>query len=149
TGASTQTSISVTGTQTNPGAIDFSHLSDVSASFSGVYGRTSFNQGSNVLYADLAVRNAGSYPANAPLLVGITHISDPSVRVRGQAGTTPDGIPYYDFTSLVAGGTLQANEVTGSQTIAFSDPNRMQFTYDLVILASLDPEPAFDTIPDI
>ena len=63
------------GTQPQPGAIDFSLFSDVSASFTGDYARTSFNEDTNILYADLRVRNAGQYPADAPLIVGVKNIS--------------------------------------------------------------------------
>src|SRR5262249_52278819 len=113
----------------------------------GEYGRTSFDEGSNVLYADLSVRNTGQYPADAPLLVGVTNLSDPNVRVKDPDGLTPDGIPYYDFSKLVAGRTVHPSEVTGSRTVAFSDPQRIPFTYDLVFLGRLNQAPAITTVP--
>ena len=36
-----------------------------------------------LLFADWAIENAGQYPADAPLFVGVTNLSDPSVQVRG------------------------------------------------------------------
>src|SRR5262249_16312210 len=89
-----------------PGPIDFPTLSDVSASFQADYGRTSFNDASTVLYTDLSVQNSGRYFVNAPLIVAITHVSDPTVRVRGADGVTPDGLPFYDLSKLVSGTTL-------------------------------------------
>ena len=137
-GQTASCTLTLEGIQRPEGQIDFSQFSDVSASFTGEYGRTSFNENSDVLYADMAIRNAGQYAADTPLLVGITNLSDPSVRVRNADGVTPDGIPYYDFTSLVAGSTLEPGAVTSERTIAFYDPSRVQFTYDLVLLGQLN-----------
>jgi RHS repeat-associated protein len=148
-GLTASTTLTLEGVQRAPGEIDFSLFSDVSGSFSAEYGRTSFNEDTNVLYGDLAVRNAGQYLADTPLLVGVTNISDPTIRVRDAAGLTPDGIPYYDFTSLVADGTLAPGEVSGSRSLAFYDPNRVQFTYDLVFLGKLNRAPAITTVPDV
>jgi streptogramin lyase len=128
--------------------LDFSLLSDVSSSFQTLYGQTSFNEDSNVLHARLAVHNAGTYFALAPLLVGIAHLSDPSVQVRGTDGVTPDGIPYYDFSSLVAGGSLAPGQTTGARTLQFFNPHQKPFTYDLVFLAELNQSPVFTSQPN-
>jgi hypothetical protein len=127
--------------------VDLSHLSDVSASFKGGYARTSFSEERKVLYANLSVRNAGSYPADAPLVVGVRHISDPTVKAVGYAGVMPDGTPYYDFTSRMDGKTLAPGGTTEYQDLAFLDPNRAQFTYDLVFLGGLNRPPVFTTEP--
>ncbi len=133
-----------------PGApIDFAALSDVSASVQPVYGRSSFDQQDSVLYADVAARNAGQYFMDAPLIVAIDHISDPSVRVAGADGTTPDGLPYFDLSALVPGGKLGAGETTDSRTVAFDDPNGIPFTYDLVFLAELNRPPQFTSTPKV
>src|SRR5262249_55971937 len=106
-----------------------------------------FNESSDVLYADLRVRNAGQYPANAPLIVGVKNISDPDVRAVGFDGVMPDGTPYYDFTSRMAGTTLVPGGTTDYQSLAFADPGRSQFTYDLVFLGKLNQAPAITSIP--
>lgn len=146
-GQTASTEIIVTGA--GPGEIDFLNFADVSASFQGEYGRTAFNEDTNVLYADLAVRNTGTYAADTPLLVGVTNISDPSVRVREPDGLTLAGMPYYDFTHLVAAGTLAPSQQTDLRTIAFHNPNRIQFTYDLVFFGHLNQAPVITTIPQI
>ena len=81
-GQTSATTLTLTGALSAMSGVDFSVLSDVSASLQGEYGRTAFNEKSSVLYADMAIRNAGQYAADTPLLVGITNLSDPSVRVR-------------------------------------------------------------------
>src|SRR5262249_17190406 len=121
----------------------------VSGSFTAEYGRTSFHEGTTVLYADFGVRNTGQYLVNAPLLVAIDHLSDPTVRVRGADGVTPDGLPYFDLTKLLAGRTLHPGDATGAQTLAFYDPNQVSFTYDLVFLSELNRAPAFTMAPDV
>ena len=63
--------------------------------------------------------------------MAISNISDPNVRVVSPAGTTPEGVPYVDFTSLVLGGLLGPGGTTAQLSLGFSDPDRSQFTYDL------------------
>ena len=92
---------------------------------------------------------SGQYAADMPLLVGITNLSDPSIRVRDADGVSPDGIPYYDFSSLVAEAALDPGALTGFRSIAFHDPQRMPFTYDLVFLSRLNRAPAITTVPDV
>jgi RHS repeat-associated protein len=128
-------------------AIDFTALADVSASFPPEYGETSFDQTSRTLYADVAVRNAGTYDVGTPLVVAVSHLSDPSVRVVNADGTTPDGLPYLDFSGGVSGGLLAPGAVTGTRRLSFYNPNRVPFTYDLVVLGALNQAPAFTTAP--
>lgn len=127
----------------------FDLVSDVSASLVGEYARTSLNPQTNVLYADLAIRNNGQYPADAPLIVGVTNLSDPTVRVRGFDGQTPDGIPYFDFSNLIDDGTLAPSESTATRAISFFNPNQTLFTYDLVFLGKLNEAPRITSVPDI
>jgi hypothetical protein len=129
--------------------IDFAHLADVSASIQPVYGRTSLDQKNGVLYADLAARNAGTYFIDASLIVAIDHLSDPNVRVRGADGTTPDGLPHFDLSSLVPGGKLAAGGSTGARTLSFYDPGGVPFTYHLVFLAQLNRPPQFTSTPNL
>ncbi len=141
------TTITLQGVQPAAGEIDFSQLSDISASFAADYSRTSFNERTDVLYADVAIRNLGQYPADVPLLVGVTNLSDPDVRVLDAAATTLDGIPYYDFTGLVTGGTLNPNSSTGNLSLAFANPDRVQFRYDLVFFGLLNRAPSVTSVP--
>ncbi len=126
-----------------PRTIDFSLLSDVSPTFVGQYGRTAFQEASHTLFADLSVKDIGAYLVNTPLIVAIGHISNPTVIVAGADGTTPDGMPYYDFTDFVTGTTMQPGSTTRARTISFIDPNRSAFTYDLVVLGQLNHTPRF------
>src|SRR5262249_49726101 len=97
-GQSASATLTLTGVAPSAGPIGFSRFSDVSVSFNAGYGRTSFNQDTGVLYGDALVRNTGKYPADAPLIVGVKNISDPTVRAVEFDGVLPDGTPYYDYT---------------------------------------------------
>jgi YD repeat-containing protein len=143
------TTLTLVGMQPVADKPEFANLSDVSGSIAGRYGRTSFNADLKVLYADLALENTGAYTVDGPLLVGITNLSDPTVRVRGYDGFTREGIPYFDFSTQVNGSTLGPDEVTSSQTLAFYNPSRVQFTYDLIFLGRLNEAPSITTVPKI
>lgn len=150
-GQSATTSLTFEGRTalTQQGQIDFSQFSDVTASFAGEYARTSLAVEDNLLFADLAIRNGGQFPADKPLLVGIANISNPTVRVHGPDGLTPDGLPYFDFSALVTGDTLEPGQATEARTISFFNPNSVQFTYDLVFFGRLNQAPAITSVPDV
>uniref|UniRef100_UPI0039C6F2A7 Ig-like domain-containing protein n=1 Tax=Nostoc sp. CCY 9925 TaxID=3103865 RepID=UPI0039C6F2A7 len=141
-GFGTQPSANIT---TSP---NFNNLTDVSQSFSADYHRTSFNADTRLLYADIAIHNIGSYSVDAPMIVAVNHISDPTVVVRNPDGFTPEGIPYYNFSNLVAGGKLDPNESTKQRSLVFYNPQGMQFSYDLVVLAQLNQAPVIQTQPN-
>ncbi|MEZ6032636.1 MAG: DUF4114 domain-containing protein [Planctomycetaceae bacterium] len=144
---SATTTLILTGEQIADAGVDFSQFSDVTGSFDVAYARTSFNSTTQTLYADVAVRNTGQYAADVPLLVGITNISDPRVLVRDADGTTPDGIPYYDFTHQVPGRTLDPDSETGFLAAAFFNPNGTRFDYDLIFFARLNQAPIITSLP--
>jgi RHS repeat-associated protein len=148
-GDTATSTVTVQGTQLPAGAVDFARLSVVSGSTLGLYGRTSWQDADNLLYTDLGVKNLGQYAVDGPILVGVTNISDPSVQLRGAAGTTPDGIPYFDLTPLVSGGRLRPGDSSGLQTISFFVPGRARFTYDLVFLVGVNQAPRFTTVPAV
>ncbi len=140
--------ISSTATIPNPiSPNQFSVLEDVSSSLSVEYRRTTFNADSELLYADIAVRNSGTYSVDVPLLVAVKNISNPSVSVRNPDGYTPEGLPYYNFSSLVGDGKLDSSELTSTRSLVFYNPNQLQFTYDLVVLAQLNQKPVIQTQP--
>jgi RHS repeat-associated protein len=135
-------------TEIRPGATpNFNLLTDVSNSLTPEYGRTSYNSDTKTLYAEIAVRNTGTYSVDAPVLVAVKNISNPSVILRNFDGVTPDGIPYYDFTNLVAGGKLNKGGESGERSLVFYNPNGVQFTYDVVVLAPLNKKPVIESQP--
>ncbi len=142
------TTITITGTQLETSQIDFSKLTDVSGSFRQLYERSSFNLASQTFLTETAIENAGQFAANIPLLVGITNISDPLILVRNADGQTPDGIPYYDFSRLVTGQSLDPRGKTSLLSAEFFNPNRVQFTYDLIFLGKLNEAPEILSLPE-
>lgn len=154
-GQTTSASLTLFGVTPAAGEIDLSRFADITASFSEVYGRTSFNADSQQLFVDLATRNDGQFITNAPLLIGVTNISNPSVMIDNADGVTSDGIAYVDFTSLVLDGQLQPGEATSLSddgtnrppTVIFNNPERTPFTYDLVFLGQLNQAPVVTSLP--
>lgn len=165
--ADTTTSVSVTeakliaGTMNTPSAatlaqtpafpmgnVDLSTLADITSSMAVTYSQSSLNEQTDVLYADLTLQNAGTYPVDSPVVAVITHLSDPTVNVRNSDGLTPDRSPYLDLSGLIGGRTLAAGQSTGTRTLAFYNPKGVQFTYELVVLGHLNRPPAFDSAPN-
>ncbi|MCC6507675.1 MAG: putative Ig domain-containing protein, partial [Pirellulaceae bacterium] len=141
------TTITLTGTQSDPNSIDFTQFADVSGSFRQVYARSSFNQTNRTFLAETAIENIGQFPADVPLLVGLANISDPLVMVRHADGYAPDGVPYYDFSGLVPGRSLNPLGKTSFLSAEFFNPNQTQFTYDLIFLGKLNDAPEFTSLP--
>jgi hypothetical protein len=129
--------------------IDFTTLSDVTASLTPDYGQTSFNESTATLLADLTLQHTGQFQIRAPLLVAIRNLSDPTVRVRHADGLTPAGLPYYDLTGLLTGGSLNAGQSVGSRTIEFFNASRIEFTYELVVLGQLNRAPVITSTPAV
>ena len=69
--------------------------------------------------------------------------------MRDADGTTPDGIPYYDFTGAVPGGTLVPGGSTTGRTLSFFNPDQVRFTYGLVFFGLLNRAPEVVTVPVI
>jgi hypothetical protein len=128
---------------------NLTNLADVTGSMEIQYQRTTFNDDTNLVYADFNLKNIGSYGVNTNLLVAIENISDPTVQVRDTNGVTLEGLPYYDFTDLLINGKLDFNQVTNSRSLVFLNPNQVQFTYDVVILAVVNRNPIIQTQPDL
>jgi RHS repeat-associated protein len=125
-------------------------VEDVTPSLTGTYLRTSFNEATDVLYAGLRVQNVGDYPVDAPVRVVISNLNDPTVTAHEPDGFTEDGLPYFDLSSFVTGPALELGETTADGFhLAFFNPNRVQFTYDLRFLSALNRAPAFTTVPKV
>ncbi|WP_137668809.1 Calx-beta domain-containing protein, partial [Sphaerospermopsis reniformis] len=128
---------------------NLTNLADVTDSMEVQYQRTTLNEDTNLVYADFNLKNIGSYGINTNLLVAIKNISDPTVQVRDTDGVSLEGLPYYDFTDLLINGKLDFNQVTNSRSLVFLNPNQVQFTYDVVVLAVVNRNPIIQTQPDL
>ncbi|MCU0548662.1 MAG: choice-of-anchor C family protein [Leptolyngbya sp. Prado105] len=126
---------------------NFNVLEDVSSSMTVEYDQTSYDAAKKLLYAKIAVKHTGTYSVDVPLLVAVSRLSDPSVLVRNPDGFTPEGLPYYDFSHLVADGKFDPSEITSDRSLVFYNPNGVQFTYELVVLAQLNQKPVIESEP--
>ena len=128
--------------------IDFEKLEYVSSSIETDYGLTTVNEDTQVLSAELALENIGSYPIRNQLIAAVTNISDPAVTVIGIDGQTPDGLPYFDFSHLIDDEILASNQSSQARTLSFYNPDKKQFTYDLVFLGQLNQNPVWASEPN-
>ncbi|BAS59966.1 YD repeat protein (plasmid) [Leptolyngbya boryana NIES-2135] len=126
---------------------NFNVMEDVSSSMAIQYDQTSFDSAKKLLYTTIAVKNNGTYSVDVPLLVAVSRLSDPSVLVRNPDGYTPEGLPYYDFSHLVADGKFDPSELSGDRSLVFYNPNGVQFIYELVVLAQLNRAPKITSQP--
>ncbi len=129
--------------------VDFSKLSDVSASLVARYEQTSYNPLEQLLLAEFAIHNQGTYLVDTPLLVVIKNLSDPTVQLRDFDGVTPDGDPYYDLSSFVPKHTLAPLETTLIRSLSFYTPEERQFTYEVKVLGGLNHDPIVTSNPDL
>jgi RHS repeat-associated protein len=148
-GQTTSSNLTLFGREPSLSQIDFENLSEISSSLQEEWGRTSFNEHDRILFADLSLRNMGQYPVKTPLVLGVAHISDPTVTVLNLDGITPEGIPFFDFSSLVENDLLRPDAGTGFRTLHFRVPGQTQFTFDLVVLGQLNQSPAFTSVPTV
>jgi large repetitive protein len=95
----------------------------------------------------VALKNQGSYGLNGTLVVIVNHLSDPSIAVKNADGFTPEGLAYYTFTT--ANGKLDPTQVTSEKTLVFKNPNGVQFSYDLTVLAELNAAPVIKSQPEL
>ncbi|QUY45864.1 putative Ig domain-containing protein [Acaryochloris marina] len=147
TGSDPVTAIPDTPLVTGVDPIDFSLLSDVTFSTEVEYQQTSFNEKSQILTTEVTLRNISTIGLDGPLLVAVTNLSNPTVRVVDADGLTADGRPYFDFTSLVTAGKFNPDDLTGPRTISFRNPEGVQFSYDFVVLSELNSNPVIESTP--
>jgi RHS repeat-associated protein len=125
----------------------FNSATDVSPSIKADYHRTSFNAGSKELFASIALKNLGSYSISGSLVVVVNHITDPTVQVLNADGFTSEGLAYYTFKTI--DGKLDPNQATPEQTLVFKNPNGVQFSYDLTVLAEINNAPVIKSQPHL
>ncbi|MCZ2341135.1 MAG: putative Ig domain-containing protein, partial [Bacteroidales bacterium] len=148
-GQTAETTHSLVGTQVPTGSIDFDSLVEV-GHIRADYGRTSFDDRTNTLFADVTITNTGTYAISGPVLVGVRNLSDLSVSVGTPDGYLLDGTPYFNLTArgLVTGG-LAPGAAASVFALTFLNPNRVRFVYDLVLLGTPNQAPAFTSVPPL
>jgi RHS repeat-associated protein len=145
-GLSTTNTLEVIGTSCPE---ETSSVGPLPASILPVYERTSFRDDTRTLYADVRLLNHSAGAVRGPLYLGVRSISDPSVQPLAPDGVSGEGIPYYDFSSALEGGQLGPLQSSLSRTIAFRNPGRRQFTFDLVAYGPINRPPVVTTLPTL
>jgi RHS repeat-associated protein len=130
-----------------PNPISFLSLADVTTSIQANYARTNFTEGGKVLTAEVNLENIGTYALNDQLVLAVKNISSPSIVLRNADGVTPDGYAYIDFSKFLQNGNLDPTQKTNLGELIFYNPDQIQFTYELVVLAKINNAPEIITNP--
>ena len=80
--------------------------------------------------------NIGAETFSEPLQMVIEGINSGSVTVANADGTTPEGKPYYDYSTLVGDGKLDPGETSEAKRLVFNNPTRVRFTFDVSFWAT-------------
>ena len=145
-GATASASIILRGLDSSKPSDMFETLSEL-PNLRLTHGITSWNEKKSILYSEVEVANLGAYPAKAPLVIGLTNLSDPRVVPIDIDGYTPQGIPYYDLTRFVSSNSLAPNQKSDRAIVAFYNPAELPFTFDTVLMAQLNRAPHFTSTP--
>jgi YD repeat-containing protein len=149
-GRTATTGLTLIGVPDQPQELSWATMTD-SAEFTTKYHRTSFHDRTHVLYADLELTHSGPFALEGPMYLGITNISHPAVHVAGASGVSREGIAYFDFSHLVGpDGIFSPGETTdGLLTLSFYNPQRVPFTYELVLVGEANRPPQFTSVPQV
>ncbi|MDV6032260.1 MAG: hypothetical protein F9B45_19665 [Phycisphaera sp. RhM] len=126
--------------------IELSELSVVD-SLTVNYGVTSFHEQETILTADVAVENVGEHGVSGPIVVVLDQISSVDVQAIDFDGITADGNPYFLADLVSSIGRFEPGSQTPPFQLAFSNPNQIQFLYDVTILARLNQAPELISAP--
>jgi hypothetical protein len=91
-------------------------------------GLISFDRRTGQFSVDVKVKNTSTTEIGEPVWLVINGISNPGVTLASPDGTTVDGKPYINLSSLLGDGKLSPGE-TVSKRIYFNNPKRLQFTF--------------------
>ncbi|MEZ6044195.1 MAG: Ig domain-containing protein [Planctomycetaceae bacterium] len=124
-------------------------LTEVTALVSVEYGMTSYNADTSTLYSAVKLTNEASQILRGPVLVGISNITDSSVSLLNYDGQLSGGIQYYEVGHLITGDVWEPAELLSGFSLQFSNPNEVEFDYDLTVYAALNSAPVFTSTPNL
>jgi hypothetical protein len=76
-------------------------------------------------------KNIGTDSYFEPLQLVIENITPNTITCANADGTTVDGKPYYDYSSLVGDGKLDPGETSEAKPLVFNNPTRVRFEFDV------------------
>ncbi|WP_146512309.1 PKD domain-containing protein, partial [Thalassoglobus neptunius] len=135
---------------TEPGAVDFSGLADVTPSVDVEYQTTSYADGSGTLHIGLNLNHVGSYPVHLPLILAVENISSAAVTLVEPDGFLENGSPYYNLSQIAeasVGPTLDPGETVSNVVLRFENLDEIQFSYTLKLYGELNQAPTFTSTP--
>ncbi len=104
---------------------------DIQVNYSGAR----YDRRSGITSYSVTLTNSGEDAVAVPLKVIIESISSDQVTVGNPDGSTEDGLPYFDYSSLVGDEVLDPGETSAPKTWQFNNPRRLRFSFNLRIEA--------------
>ncbi len=148
-GRSIETVLNIVGIPQDGHETEISFLDDVTATMTGIYGRTSLDEQQQTLHVELTNRNSSLFSVAMPLVVAVAHLSRADVIPLSPDGYLADGTPYYHVNSSEANRTLSPGESSDLVTLSFFNPSGEHFDFDLVYWGTLNTPPAITSIPTL
>jgi hypothetical protein len=101
---------------------------DVTSMVKVTYSNAVYDRVRKTTSYDVTLSNTSSETVFAPLIVVVESTVPSAISVANADGMTTDGKPYFEHSSLVAGGKLESGAVSSAKKYIFNNPQRLRFT---------------------
>ena len=99
------------------------------------YSNPRYDRRNKITSYHVTLTNTGEETVSVPLKVIIDSISSDQVTVANPDGTTQDGKPYFDYSSLLGDDVLDPQETSGEKVWQFNNPSRARFSLQVRIVS--------------
>jgi len=97
--------------------------------------RLTYDRRSGTNSLNVSLKNISQDVLLTPIKAVIDSISDSNVTVANADGMTADGKPYFLYGTEIDGAQLKPNATSSDKKWTFNNPNRLRFSYDVVVEA--------------
>ncbi len=91
--------------------------------------RPLYNFVDKVTFFNASLSNLSGESYSPAIRLVIDSITSPQVTVHNSDGLTPDGKPYFDFSSMLGDGLLDSGETSAARQVEFYNPARLRFNF--------------------
>lgn len=127
----------------------FNTLSNVSLGLAIQYQNTTFNLNTDQLVVQARAVNVSTDEVDAPILLVIDNITQPSVTVANPDGWTPQQKPYFIFLDPAVQARLLPGQSTPPKTLVFNNPNHVGVNFARTWMADTNGPPFFVSTPPV
>jgi YD repeat-containing protein len=128
---------------------EFSDLQDVTLDVAIAYSNTTFDLQTNRLVVTAVATNVSDHVVDAPLLMVVENVTQPSVTLQNADGVTPAGKPYFVFLDPAVAARLEPGQSTPPRTLVFHNPNRVGVVFTKSFKSETNGPPYFVSAPPV